>query len=151
MAVASVKEQLEAAQAALQPRKKFSFRSRAAAPTAAAAQGAAAATSAAAPSSSGAPSALPSAAAAASGQEAAGSASTSGRTISGLRGVERAEPRAAMAGESGAAEDYTLSDLEDCTILLPGPLAALFMHRLRRCTIVTGPVGGATFGEGAGG
>ena len=54
-----------------------------------------------------------------------------------------------MAGESGAPEDYTLSDLEDCTILLPGPLAALFMHRLRRCTVVTGPVGGATFAEGA--
>ena len=53
------------------------------------------------------------------------------------------QPRGALEGR-----ECTLSDLEDCTLFLLAPLAALFMHRLRRCRVVTGPVAGATFMEG---
>ncbi len=69
----------------------------------------------------------------------------SGRTINSLQGTTVVE----ACGTSGA-QDYTLTDLEDCKIFLLGPLAALFMHRLRNCTVVTGPVAGATFVEGEG-
>jgi hypothetical protein len=83
----------------------------------------------------------PAAAAAAAGPS--GTASD-GSTLSGLRGEIIAPSR-----EEAAGRDFTLSDLEDCTVFLPAPLAALFLHRLRRCRVYTGPVAGACFVEGA--
>ena len=50
--------------------------------------------------------------------------------------------------DSVSGLDFTLSDLHDCTVVLLGPLAALFIHRLQRCRIYTGPVAGATGLEG---
>ena len=40
-----------------------------------------------------------------------------------------------------------LSDLQHCTVLLHGPLQALYLEQLQSCHIQAGPVGGATFGE----
>ena len=40
--------------------------------------------------------------------------------------------------------------LQDCVILLHGPVQALYLHRLDRCHVQCGPVGGATFGEDIG-
>ena len=37
--------------------------------------------------------------------------------------------------------------LQDCTIILHGPIQALYLHKLRKCHIQAGPVSGATFGE----
>lgn len=64
--------------------------------------------------------------------------------MSGLRGAVVAPSREAAAGQ-----EFTLSDLEDCSVYLLAPLAALFLHRLRRCRVYTGPVAGACFVEGA--
>ena len=63
--------------------------------------------------------------------------------MSGLKGQVILERRDSVAGL-----DFTLSDLQDCTVFLLGPLAALFMHRLQRCRVCVGPVAGATFMEG---
>jgi hypothetical protein len=49
---------------------------------------------------------------------------------------------------SVAGLDFTLSNLQDCTVFLLGPLAALFIHRLTRCRVYVGPVAGAAFMEG---
>lgn len=127
LGVTALKEQVEAAVAALQPRKKFSFRNKVSAAVAVAAASA--------------PAAVP-----ASVAEAAPSGKASfsaGCAIRGLRGQS-----ILLHGGEVAGQDYTLSDLEDCTICLLGPLAALFMHGLRRCHVVAGPVAGATFMEG---
>lgn len=37
--------------------------------------------------------------------------------------------------------------MQDCIILLHGPLQALYLHRLRNCHVQAGPISGATFGE----
>lgn len=54
------------------------------------------------------------------------------------------------ARDSITGLDVTLCDLTDCSIFLPAPLAALFVRRLTRCRLYTGPVAGATFIEGTG-
>ena len=74
----------------------------------------------------------------------AGNEAASGSAISGLRGQVVAPSRQAAAGQ-----EFTLSDLEDCTVFLLAPLAALVLHGLRRCRVYTGPVAGACFVEGA--
>ena len=56
----------------------------------------------------------------------------------------------AVGREAAAGLEFTLSDLQDCTVLLLAPLAALFLHGLRRCRVLTGPVAGACFVEGGG-
>ncbi|KAK9803656.1 hypothetical protein WJX72_009026 [[Myrmecia] bisecta] len=65
-----------------------------------------------------------------------------GRGLQGLRGVTVTKHAAELRGD-----DYTLVDLEDCTVCLLGTLSALRMHKLRRCRVCTGPVTGATFVE----
>ena len=50
--------------------------------------------------------------------------------------------------EELADHDYTLVDLQDCQVMLLGPMSALRMHKLRGCHIYSGPVPGATFVEG---
>ena len=75
-----------------------------------------------------------------------GGASSSGTAIRGLVG-QTIVHRCSTAG----TEDCTLSDLECCTVYLLGPLAALFIHRLRGCRLYSGPVAGASFVEGASG
>lgn len=52
-------------------------------------------------------------------------------------------PRSQIQGQ-----DVMLTNLTNCIVCLPAPLAALFVHGLRNCTIVTGPVAGATYIEG---
>ena len=47
-----------------------------------------------------------------------------------------------------AAGDFTLADLEDCTVLLLGRLPALRTLQATRCCIVAGPVDGAAYLEG---
>jgi hypothetical protein len=79
-----------------------------------------------------------------SGDKAASASARGGSTIRGLRGQVLAPSREEVAGQ-----EFTLSDLEDCTVFLLAPLAALFMHGLRRCRIYSGPVAGACFVEGA--
>jgi len=37
--------------------------------------------------------------------------------------------------------------LQDCTIILNGPMQALYLHRLTNCCVEAGPVHSATFGE----
>jgi tubulin-specific chaperone C len=37
--------------------------------------------------------------------------------------------------------------LQDCTVLLHGPMQALHLHKLKNCLIQAGPVGGAIIGE----
>jgi tubulin-specific chaperone C len=37
--------------------------------------------------------------------------------------------------------------LQDCTVLMHGPMQALYLHQLRGCHIQAGPVAGAAFGE----
>ncbi|PRW60049.1 tubulin-folding cofactor C-like [Chlorella sorokiniana] len=168
LALTALREQQEVAAAALQPRRRFAF-NRKASEKAGGSEGAEAA--AAAPEQQGGADAAgvaaqqvqqeqppgqqqaqqqhqqpeastaPAAAAAAAGPS--GTASD-GSTLSGLRGEIIAPSR-----EEAAGRDFTLSDLEDCTVFLPAPLAALFLHRLRRCRVYTGPVAGACFVEGA--
>jgi Tubulin binding cofactor C len=48
---------------------------------------------------------------------------------------------------SSACTQTFLLDLQDCTVLLHGPMQALYLHRLTRCHVQGGPVGGATLGE----
>jgi hypothetical protein len=54
-----------------------------------------------------------------------------------------------LSREEVSAQEITLSDLEDCTVVLPGAPAALFAHKLRRCRIFCGPVAGGSLLEGA--
>lgn len=163
LALAALREQQEAAAAALQPRRRFAFNHKASgkagssdaadAPAAGAAADQpaqqqqaqqlahAGRTQQQAPQQAQQPeqalAAPPAAAAGGSG----GSSDSS--TLSGLRGEIVAPPR-----EEAEGREFTLSDLEDCTVFLPAPLAALFLHGLRRCRVYTGPVAGACFVEG---
>ena len=145
LALGGMRERQEAAVAALQPRRKFAFTRKAPA----------AAEVAAVPDVE---------TAAAAGTDAAavhapleqlrqqhssmvlGAAGSPGSTLCGLRGQVVAVGREAAAGL-----EFTLSDLQDCTVLLLAPLAALFLHGLRRCRVLTGPVAGACFVEGGAG
>lgn len=74
---------------------------------------------------------------------AAAGAAASGTNLSGLRGQVIAVSR-----EQASGREFTLTDLEDCSVYLLAPLAALFLHGLRRCRVFTGPVAGACFVEG---
>ena len=167
LALAALREQQEAAAAELQPRRRFAFNRKASAKASSLAAAAAAGD---APGGTGAsePAAgtVQQGAAAAAGvpehqpqqaadQQAApqgptvpaapaASGNGDGSTLSGLRGETIAPSRAEAEGR-----EFTLSDLEDCTVFLPAPLAALFLHGLRRCRVYTGPVAGACFVEGA--
>ncbi len=159
LALAALREQQEAAAAALQPRRRFAFNRKASGKAgssdAAPAAGAAAdkpaqqtqqqeqqpADAGPTPQQAQQPEqALAAPPAAAAGGTGSGSDSS---TLSGLRGEIVAPPR-----EEAEGREFTLSDLEDCTVFLPAPLAALFLHGLRRCRVYTGPVAGACFVEG---
>lgn len=45
-------------------------------------------------------------------------------------------------------KDWMLANLTDCTVLLHGPIQALYLHNLRNCHLEAGPVSGGTLGEG---
>lgn len=164
LALGALRELHVAAVAALQPRKRFAFSRKA--PKVGTAADAAQQATPGAPSSAGsrgAPAEQPAAQPAAgrqqqprvqdtqqpsraAQQEAAAGASTGGGggAINGLR------RRVLVLGrEEAAGKELTLTDLEDCSVYLLAPLAALFLHRLRRCRVFTGPVAGACFVEGA--
>ena len=64
-------------------------------------------------------------------------------TLRGLRQQKVVRRAAELAGG-----DFTLADLEDCTVLLLGRLPALRILRAKRCCIVAGPVDGAAYLEG---
>ena len=64
-------------------------------------------------------------------------------TLRGLRQQKLVRRAAELAGG-----DFTLADLEDCTVLLLGRLPALRILQARRCCIVAGPVDGAAYLEG---
>eukprot|EP00887_Chlorella_sp_A99_P006717 scaffold3.g6717.t1 len=151
LAVGALREQHEAAAAALQPRKRFAFGRKASRP--AVAGGTAPAPpptqqqqqeqqqeAAAVPAADGQAGGAAAASVADSGAGDAGS----GTAIRGLVGqtvVHRCS--------SDGTEDCTLSDMRDCTVFLIGSIAALFAHRLHGCRLYTGPVAGATFVEDA--
>lgn len=160
LALAALREQQEAAATALQPRRRFTF-NRKASGKACGSEAAEAAAPMAQQATTGAavaaaqqeqqqqaqqgvqpPQAQQQPSAAGAGAAAAGG-SSDGSTLSGLRGEIIAPPR-----EEAEGREFTLSDLEDCTVFLPAPLAALFLHGLRRCRVYTGPVAGACFVEG---
>lgn len=156
LALAALREQQEAAAAALQPRRRFAFNRKASGKAggeeAAAAAGEPAqrqaqqqAVQEPQPQAAQQPRAPAQAQAAAAAAAAAvsGGAGSDGSTLSGLRGEIVAPSR-----EEAEGREFTLSDLEDCTVFLPAPLAALFLHRLKRCRVYTGPVAGACFVEG---
>lgn len=58
----------------------------------------------------------------------------------GLRGCT-----AVVGPEALGGSDYTLMDLEDCTVFLLGRMSALRAHRLSRCRVHCGPVSGSAF------
>ncbi|GMH39489.1 hypothetical protein BSKO_07387 [Bryopsis sp. KO-2023] len=64
------------------------------------------------------------------------------RGLTGLRNQE-----IWVSGEELGSSDYALRDVEDCTVFLIGALSALHIRKLRNCTVVAGPVKGATFLE----
>jgi Tubulin binding cofactor C len=64
-------------------------------------------------------------------------------TLRGLRQQRVVKRAAELAGG-----DFTLADLEDCTVLLLGRLPALRILQAKRCCIVAGPVDGAAYLEG---
>ena len=125
-AVATLKERLEAATLAQQPRKKFSFLKKPAlaAPIDKPDAGLPTTTTTTAPTPT--------------------ASASSGRTISGLRN----QTVTFTSVDISNSEDVTLSDLQDCIVHLLCPLGALFIHRLANCTVVAGPVGGALHVEG---
>ncbi|KAL4459071.1 hypothetical protein ABPG75_013936 [Micractinium tetrahymenae] len=176
LALAVLREQQEAAAAALQPRKRFAFNRRASKPATAPAasqgpaadgeQRAAAPAAAVANGTVGQQQAQQQPSVQQSGEQqqalqppaadrpqqqgapgpagAAAATAASGSTLSGLRGQV-----VTFSREEAAGREFTLTDLEDCSVYLLAPLAALFLHRLRRCRVFTGPVAGACFIEGA--
>lgn len=175
LALAALRERQEAAAAALQPRKRFAFNRRAskAPPAASTAQGPEEPVAEAEARGLGElPKPLPQAPRQApaptqqqqpgqqeqpppggsSREQEQGGASPAvaaacdaagGAALSGLRGRVVAVSRPDAAGR-----EFTLTDLEDCSVHLLAPLAALFLHGLRRCRVFTGPVAGACFVEG---
>jgi hypothetical protein len=42
---------------------------------------------------------------------------------------------------------HLMACVQNCVVLLHGPLQALYLHRLHGCHVQAGPIGGATFGE----
>ena len=54
-----------------------------------------------------------------------------------------------MRAASELGGDFTLCDLQDCTVRLLGTMCALRMRSLRRCRVACGPVTGAIFVDGA--
>ncbi len=132
LAVAAIKDRLDAATKAQQPRKKFSFSKKPAVNSTPAEVDIVAPTQ---PKKNG--TTLPSTTNTVS--TAAAAAPPSGRVISNLRG----QTIKLATTDFQESEDVTISDLEDCTIYLQSPLGALFIHGLTRCTLVGGPVAGA--------
>mmetsp|Transcript_48617 Transcript_48617/g.155583 ORF Transcript_48617/g.155583 Transcript_48617/m.155583 type:complete len:405 (-) Transcript_48617:263-1477(-) len=63
-----------------------------------------------------------------------------GRGLKGLRNEVVVKRAAELQGL-----DYTLFDLEGCTVYLLGPMSALRLHRVKDCTIVAAPVLGSVF------
>lgn len=122
-AAAALRDALQAATQARQPRKKFSFSKKPVAPAA--------------------PPPEPPAGPPSEPVAAPAPAAPAGLTISGLRGQEVV----LTAADVGPAQDVTLADLQGCTLWLLAPLGALFAHRLSDCTIVAGPVDGALHAE----
>jgi tubulin-specific chaperone C len=123
LALGAIRERLNVAAAQARPRSKFAFSRRPSASAAAAAE----------------PREPEDRA-----EEAPSAVQRSGRTISGLKGATITEPREGLSGQ-----DCTLADLEDCTVFLPAPIAALFIRNVKRCRVYAGPVGGAAFVEGS--
>lgn len=68
--------------------------------------------------------------------------------VPGLSIKDRTKEVIVMKREDIADQDINLANLNDCTICLLAPLAALFIHGLRNCTLITGPVAGAMYIEG---
>jgi Tubulin binding cofactor C len=63
-----------------------------------------------------------------------------------LRGLS--QQRVVKRADELGGDDFTLADLEDCTVLLLGRLSALRLLRAKRCCIVAGPIAGAAYLEG---
>lgn len=160
--VQSLRGQAEAARAALAPKRKFSFASKRVSRVAAAAPEANDAASsgtgwgsvadgAGVPTAAGASGPKPTAqgGAAASAASAAVTPAISasdaeliaaGRGVASLRGCIITRTAAELAGG-----EFVVADCSDCTIQLLGPLRALRLQGLERCTLAAGPVSGATF------
>lgn len=67
-----------------------------------------------------------------------------GRVISDLRATN-----VLVKGEElTEMDDVTINDLQECCIYILGPISALYVHQVQKCTIVTGPVVGACYIEG---
>ena len=129
--VKEAKARLAEAKARLQPRKKFSFSRKAKKkPAPAPAPGAAA------PGDGTAGEAKENLAP----QEAPKAVVKAGHGLQGRRGEE-----VTLAGEELAGKDVTLDDLADCTVDLPGPVSALRLRNLTRCTVRVAAVEGPTF------
>ena len=156
LALAALRERQEVGAAALQPRRRFAFNRKAPKAAAAAAAGAAPAgseqqhpqqqTGGSAPAAAVADGAAAQPPALGTQQQQLASKQAQhagGRTIRGLRDQVLVLQRADAAGQ-----EFTLSDLEGCTVYLLAPLAGLFLHGVRRCSVYTGPVAGACFVEG---
>ncbi|KAF8064675.1 hypothetical protein HT031_003477 [Scenedesmus sp. PABB004] len=149
-AAAELRARVAGAKAALAPKRRFAFAKADVRRSASAAPGAPAAQEAAAPDVQPPDQAAPGAGA---GAGAAGCAPplsaqdqalvASGRGLAGLRGRRVVLRGAALGGA------FVLHDLQDCAVVLLGPLSALRLQALRDCTVAAGPVAGATFVSGA--
>lgn len=53
-----------------------------------------------------------------------------------------------VTGEELGSNEYSLMDLEDCTVFLIGKFSALHVRKLQNCTVVAGPVSGSVLIEG---
>ncbi len=65
------------------------------------------------------------------------------RVLRGLRQQTLVRRDADLAGG-----DFSVADVEGCTLLLLGRMSALRLRGIRGCCIVAGPVDGATYLEG---
>lgn len=137
LAIANLRQLLAAATAAAEPRKKFSFSKKVVAPPNGGADTQPPGTNGTGMDEEQEPAAEPAGA-------APDAVRTAGRTIANLR----SETVVLRSDNVAEDEDVTLTDLEGCIIMLLCPLRALFLHRLRSCQIVAGPVAGATLAEG---
>lgn len=142
LAVAALKQRLDAATQAQQPRKKFSFSRK---PAASALKEAnfptqqgniAPASRAPTTATNNHSNNLP---APTGGPSSSTVAIPTGRTIAGLRD----QTIVLTTADTKESEDVTLSDLQGCCVHLLTPLGALFAHNLIDCTVVAGPVAGA--------
>lgn len=68
-----------------------------------------------------------------------------GRVISKLRATDLViQP----GDELTEMDDVTISNLQECRVHILGPIGALYVHQIKNCVIVTGPVVGASYIEG---